>query len=84
MSTDGLKSAGKASETRSTCVGKPRSSLINGEGCVTPPMPGFHEKQADEKFRKKVAEDGWRDNDAYQDLMKKAVKAYADKSAMAD
>lgn len=47
-------------------------------------MPGFHEKQADEKFRKKVAEDGWRDNDAYQDLMKKAVKAYADKSAMAD
>nr|VFK36379.1 MAG: hypothetical protein BECKSD772F_GA0070984_100146 [Candidatus Kentron sp. SD]VFK38587.1 MAG: hypothetical protein BECKSD772E_GA0070983_100145 [Candidatus Kentron sp. SD] len=66
------------------CVGKPRSSLINGEGCVTPLMPGFHEKQVDEKFRKKVAEDGWRDNDAHQDLMKKAIEAYVDKSAMAD
>lgn len=45
---------------------------------------GCHHKQADGKFWEKVAEEGWRDNDAHRDLMKKAMEAYADKSATAN
>lgn len=38
---------------------------------------GCHHKQADEAFWKKVAEEGWRDNDAHKELMGKAIEAYA-------
>jgi len=39
---------------------------------------GCHQNQADAEFWKKVAEDGWLNNDAHKDLMDKAIKAYAE------
>ncbi|NNJ83988.1 MAG: cytochrome C, partial [Gammaproteobacteria bacterium] len=40
---------------------------------------GCHQKQADEEFWKKVAESGWRTNEAHQELMGKAIDAYAER-----
>ncbi|MES9972238.1 MAG: hypothetical protein ABW092_19570 [Candidatus Thiodiazotropha sp.] len=37
---------------------------------------GCHQKQSDENFWKKVSEQGWLSNDAHQELMEKALKAY--------